>query len=165
MRPVLWSLVLALTACGAQMGAEEERGEVFSVPTGRPGELYIVDSSRGLCFFHTMVGWRGALTPIDCASLPEARPYLVEARADPAPADVAAYGDDEWRAFPEAWIEATCARLAGEPLDLPALLARYGLDAPRYHAMLGLASSDPAYWTDLNEEARRRCSAGASEAP
>ncbi len=163
--------LFAVVACGPWSSDQGQRGDADTetIYTGRPGEFYILDYQRRLCFFYSVIYGRYDFAQVDCAQVPEARERMaldprmsggISDGADELPVDT--YTDAQWEAFQLSYMDISCLREGGERPDLASTLVRNGLDETSYRAMLALASSDPAFWTQLSRGARARCAEGGS---
>lgn len=153
-----------LVACGPYSSNFTVHGDVQAVSTGRPGEYYLIDGRRGLCFFHTTAYGRSALAQIDCYDVPEAREILgldeaPAAAPDEPLADPETFDQAAWRTFHDAFIQYSCDRRADKSASLAEVLTRYELDEARYNQMLNLASHDSDYWGALSKEVAETCTA------
>jgi hypothetical protein len=168
MRPLLvLAAFAALSSCGPYSSQTDLGGDVMQVPTGRPGEYYLIDTLRGVCLFHTVHQGRGELAQVDCANLPEARQYLHGASdLDRAGApDPDQLSDQAWLKFRETYVSYSCQRIR-DPRATPSLaevLLQVGLDQADYEVMLDQASHDPDYWDDLSKETLSTCTAPAPQ--
>jgi hypothetical protein len=158
--------VLLIASCGPWTSDMGPAGgaDTETIYTGRPGEFYIVDRTRSLCFFYTIIYGRYDFVQINCAELPEAQRYLavdprmqggVSDGADELPPDV--YSDAQWAGFRAAFLSVSCLRSERGGVQLGDALAAQGLDEAAYRAMLARASVDAIYWRDLSHEAATRC--------
>lgn len=167
--------VLALTlSCGPWTSDQGSRGgtDTETIYTGRPGEFYIIDRTRRLCFFYSIVYGRYVFAQVDCRGLPEAARFI---DVDPSmrggvsdgepglPPDL--YTDEQWQGFHAAYLQISCERSQRSGVQLSDVLAIHDLDEAAYRAMLARASVDRDYWTSLSRDAQSSCVAAKPQLP
>ena len=172
-----WLVLLVLTlavSCGPWSSDQGDYAgaDTETIYTGRAGEFYIVDRTRRLCFFYSVVYGRYAFAQVDCRALPEAARFL---DVDPSlrggvsdgeaelPVDV--YSDEQWERFRVAYLQMSCERAERSGVQLSDVLGIHGLDEAAYRAMLARASVDRAYWTSLSRDAQSSCAAAKPQLP
>jgi hypothetical protein len=150
--------------------------EMIAVKAGREGTYYLIDQTRGLCFFQA----GDALTAVDCEAIPEARELLgIKGSTEKnirTPNPIASPKrntssvsteptTEEIDAFKAAYSAIVCHSRRGTEFTPQDEIAKQELSVKRYTQIEGYLAQQKKAWAKLTREASRSCIPSAKPAP
>ena len=158
----------------APFDPETRDSDLVFVRTGDSRYYYILDSVRGLCFFHAPMYGREHLAPIDCATFPDYERLLEDGRrlreeaqqAEPEPpveldpeppAEAPPTAPPGREPFQRAFVQHECSRRARTEEPLEILLSRFQLSQEGWDSGLAAAKAEPETKALLDKLVEEAC--------